>query len=119
MGNVFFAGKLPAFDEGVVHRAFKDDGAGEVIQAAGETRIGDLVTEILGSLHAVVEERWRMMQCRNYKDGRAMTCKRWNILTYTTSRLIPATPFFLKLYHMYNAACPFLLPIIVVSTLFK
>ena len=39
--------------------------------------------------------------------------------TYVTSRLIPARPFLRKLYHMYNAAWPFRLPIMVVSTLFK
>mmetsp|Transcript_35527 Transcript_35527/g.60420 ORF Transcript_35527/g.60420 Transcript_35527/m.60420 type:complete len:429 (-) Transcript_35527:712-1998(-) len=53
VGNVLLAGKLPSFDEFVIHWTFEHNGGGKVVEAACEACFGEFVAEELGCLYAV------------------------------------------------------------------
>jgi len=106
--NVFFAGQLPSLNERFIQRPLQDDGATQVVQTTRETRVGNLVTQIASCFHAVAvssDEKESQIQCEfhrlYHKHHHHHTLEED---TYTTSRLIPLIPFFLKEYHKYNEA---------------
>ena len=55
--DVLLARELPLLDERVVHRPLEHDRRGEVVEAADDADVGELVAEVHGRLEAALDGR--------------------------------------------------------------